>query len=84
MKQQEIIKRARKHALLFIKRNATVRSVAEETGFSKTTVHLDLYRIQQDYPDLFGKVQEKINFHNQVKSIRGGEATRKKKEKKKK
>lgn len=75
-KQKNMLKRAQKHALLFIKRGATIRSVAKETGYSKSTVQLDLHRIQDEYPQLHKKALEKVNLHKQVAPIRGGEATR--------
>jgi hypothetical protein len=81
-KQEEIKLRARKHALLFIERNADIRSVSKITGYSRSTIHLDLHRIEEYYPDLYNKVLEKINFHQSVKHLRGGYATQEKRRKK--
>jgi putative DeoR family transcriptional regulator, stage III sporulation protein D len=84
MKHEEIRNRAIKHGLLFIKRGYTIRKVANETGFSKATVHLDLRRLQRINPDLYKKIEEKIIFHLTSRHIRGGESTKKKWERKKK
>lgn len=74
---EKIKKRAIKHGLLFIKRNQTIRTVAQQTGFAKGTVHLDLHRLEFIRPELFEKVKQKLEFHLQVRHIRGGEASRK-------
>jgi hypothetical protein len=83
-KQSEIEKRAIKHGKLFIEKNATIRSVAKETGSNKSTVHLDLHRLKEIHPALFEKVEQKLNYNFAVKHIRGGESCRKYWEKKKK
>lgn len=84
-KKADIIKRrAIEHGLLFIKRDATVRTVAKETGLSKSTVHLDLLRLQEVHPGLWEKVKEKLALNFALKHIRGGEVTRKKAERKRK
>jgi putative DeoR family transcriptional regulator (stage III sporulation protein D) len=83
-KSDAIKKRAIEHGILFIKRDATVRSVAKLTGYSKTTVHLDLYRLEEIHPYLFQKVKEKLKLNTAVRHIRGGEATKKIAERKKK
>lgn len=71
--KSEIVKeRAIKHGLLFIKRNATVRSVAKLTGASKTTVHLDLLRLEKIHSELYKKVREKLDYNMAVRHIRGG------------
>lgn len=81
-KLEEIKIRAIKHGRLFIKRDATVRTVAKESGFSKSTVHLDLHRLEFIHFDLYKKCMKKLNYHKSVRSIRGGEASRKKHERK--
>lgn len=78
MNRQDIIKkRAIEHGLLFIKRNATIRSVGKETGADKTTVHLDLHRLEKYHPALYLLVKEKLDFNAKVRHIRGGESTKK-------
>lgn len=82
-KEDKIEERVLKHARLFIKRNATIRSVAKETGWSKSTVDKDLrVRLPLIHMPLFEKVTEKIVLHRSVRHIRGGESTRRKWEKK--
>ena len=76
-KSEAIKKRAIEHGMLFIKRNATVRSVAKLTGCSKSMVHLDLHRLEEIHPALFEKVKEKLDYNMAVRHIRGGEATKK-------
>jgi putative DeoR family transcriptional regulator (stage III sporulation protein D) len=83
-KAELINERAIKHGLLFIERNATIRSVAQETKNNKSTIHLDLHRLESIHPDLYKLVQEKLEFNSSVKHIRGGENTRKMWEKRKK
>lgn len=84
MKQDLIKKRAIEHGLLFIKRDATIRSVGKETGTDKTTVHLDLHRLEEYHPALYQLVKEKLDFNASIKHLRGGESTRKIWKKKKK
>lgn len=81
-KQEQIKERALKHGRLFIKRDATIRDVSKETGFSKSTIHLDLHRLEEIHFELYRKCMEKISFHKRVRSVRGGEVTRKKYERK--
>lgn len=73
-KAEAIKERAIKHGMLFIKRNATIRSVAKETGHNKSTVHLDLYRLQEFHLELFQLVEKKINQNINVRAYNGGEA----------
>jgi hypothetical protein len=77
-KAEKIKERAIEHGMLFIKRDATIRSVAKETGYNKSTIHLDLHRLEKIHPALYEKVLLKINFNYSTKHHRGGEATRKK------
>lgn len=71
--------RVLKHARLMLERGATVRSVAQKTGYSKTTVFLDLtQRLQEINYDLFLKVEEILEYNASVRHLRGGEVTRKK------
>lgn len=83
-KHEAIVKRSIEHGMLFIKRDATIRSVAKETGYNKSTVHLDLHRLEKVHPALYDKVKEKLSWNSATKHQRGGEATRKKYERKNK
>jgi putative DeoR family transcriptional regulator (stage III sporulation protein D) len=81
---EEMNARVLKHARLFIKRDANIRSVAKVTGWSKSTVEKDLnLRLPLLHMELSEKVQEKISYHRNVRHIRGGEATRSKWDRKK-
>jgi hypothetical protein len=83
-KQEEIKERAIKHGLLFIKREfKTIRALAKYTGFNKSTVHLDLHKLEEFHPALYEKVKEKLDFNNSTKHIRGGESNKKNIERKK-
>jgi putative DeoR family transcriptional regulator (stage III sporulation protein D) len=80
-KKEEIEKRAIDNGLLFIQRDVkTIRDLAKKTGQNKSTIHLDLHRLESIHPELFHKVQEKLNFNNNAKHIRGGQARKKKAE----
>lgn len=77
--REEIVSRILKHARLFLERDNNIRSVAKITGWSKTTVHLDLVdRLPQVYLDLSKKVLEKIEKQKAIKHLIGGYATQQK------
>lgn len=60
---------------------ATIRSIAESSDISKSTVHKDLvYWLPQipGHDELKEKVKNKIEQNTKERAIRGGEATRKK------
>ena len=62
-----------------IETNKTVREIAKETGYSKSTVHKDLTeRLGQVNPPLFEEVTKILAYHKAVRHIRGGQATRNK------
>lgn len=55
----------------------TVRQTAQRFGLSKSSVHKDIHeRLKILHPGLFMEVQAVMNFHHQVRHLRGGEATR--------
>ena len=57
----------------------TVRTIAKDFGVSKSTVHKDLTdRLPELNPTLAKEVKEILEYHKQVRHIRGGEATKKK------
>lgn len=83
-KSEAIEKRVLRHARLFIKRGATIRSVAAETKWSKSTVDLDLRRrLPELHFELYERVVEKLQYHKTVRHVRGGESTKLRWEKKK-
>lgn len=60
-------------------KNATVRSLAKETGYSKSTIHKDLSeRLKNISGTLYEEVREKLNINKEERCIRGGEATKQK------
>lgn len=56
----------------------TIREIAEKTGISKTWVHFNLMKLRDIDNDLFLAVRIRLENHNKMKHIKGGEATRRK------
>lgn len=57
----------------------TVRTIAKQFGVSKSTVHKDLTeRLPRVNPALAEEVKEILQYHKSIRHIRGGEATRRK------
>ena len=66
-------------ALYIIKQRATVRAAAKEFGISKSTVHKDVKeRLKAIDPDLYAHVSLVLSYNKSVRHLRGGEATRRK------
>lgn len=60
-------------------KNPTVRSFAEEQGWSKSTIHRDLTdRLKLCDVSLYNQVQEILQKNKDERHIRGGEATKQK------
>ena len=77
--------RAIKEGYLMLDEESTVRSVAKIVGFSKSTVHNDVtIRLKEIDYDLYIKVQDVLNYNKKIRHIRGGEATKRKYQSKKK
>ena len=77
--------RAIKEGYLMLEEESTVRSVAKIVGFSKSTVHNDVtIRLKEIDYDLYIKVQDVLNYNKKIRHIRGGEATKRKYQRKKK
>ena len=76
---KKIEERIYQEADLFLKNYLTVRDVAKELKFSKSTVHKDLSE-RLKYVDslLYEEVRKLLDYNKKVRHIRGGEATRKK------
>lgn len=61
---------------------STVRAVAEKTGWSKSTIHLDVtVRIRLIDRELYEKCQEVLLINHKERCYRGGEATKNKRRK---
>lgn len=59
--------------------NKTIREVAEEFGVSKSTVHNDIRKRLLDIDKkLYEKVSSILEYHIDIKHIRGGESTKRK------
>ena len=72
-------------AVYIIENGATVRSAAKHFGISKSTVHKDLsQRLPQYNGTLYRQVRQILNLNKAERHIRGGLATRKKYQLKKK
>ncbi|WP_181346796.1 sporulation transcriptional regulator SpoIIID [Thalassobacillus sp. CUG 92003] len=57
----------------------TVRVIAKEFGVSKSTVHKDLTeRLPELNPELSQKVKKILDYHKEIRHLRGGEATKRK------
>ncbi len=74
-----IEERACQLAVYMVENGATVRSVANHFGISKSTVHKDLQqRLPQCNKVLYEQVLQVLSVNKQERHIRGGMATRKK------
>lgn len=59
--------------------NPTVRSIAHEFGWSKSTIHKDVTeRLQECDKSLYDEVNDIIQKNKDERNIRGGNATKKK------
>ena len=59
--------------------NKTIREIAKVFKVSKSTVHKDLNeRLKKINKNLLNELQEILNYHNNIRHIRGGESTKKK------
>ena len=75
--RQEIQERCIMLARHIIETGDTVRNAAKRFGLSKSSVHKDVHeRLKYVHPGLFEEVQQVMNFHHQVRHLRGGEATK--------
>ena len=72
-------KRILDEANYIIKTKETIREVASRFKVSKSTVHKDLHeRLMYISKDLYLRVQGIMEYHKEIRHIRGGESTRKK------
>lgn len=68
----------RELGMIVILRDMTIREIANKTGISKTWVHFNLMKLRDIDNDLFLAVRSRLENHNKMKHIKGGEATRRK------
>ena len=75
----DILERIKKEANYILETGHTIREIAKVFNVSKSTVHKDLSeRLSKIDNSKFLKVKEILNYHMNIKHIRGGESTRKK------
>lgn len=74
---QLISNRVLEEANYIIKTNKTIREIALCFKVSKSTVHYDLHkRLKNIDIFLYEQVRDILNYHNDIRHIRGGESTR--------
>lgn len=77
-----MIKRIMDEANYMIKTEDTIRTIANVFKVSKSTVHKDLHeRLLYINKDLYDKVYDILQYHIDIRHIRGGQSTKKKYEK---
>ena len=76
---KSIIKRVKEETNYIIKTNSTVREIAKVFKVSKSTVHKDRHErlLDIDYKDYL-KVEKILQYHTDIRHIRGGESTKRK------
>ena len=68
-----------KEANYIIKTGYTIRELASIFNVSKSTVHKDLHERLLDIDiNKYKKVEQILNYHTNIRHIRGGESTRQK------
>lgn len=74
-----ILERVKKEALYIIDTEKTIREIAKSFNVSKSTVHKDLHeRLINIDKKLYKKVEKILQYHTDIRHIRGGESTRNK------
>ena len=74
-----IIERIKEEANQILLTRMTIREVAKLYGISKSTVHKDLHeRLIKIDEKLFKKVKNILEYHTNIRHIRGGQSTKNK------
>ena len=77
--KKEIFDRVIKECKYILETGKTVREIACDFGISKSTVHKDLRdRLLEIDFSLYNDVSKILEYHTEVRHIRGGDATRRK------
>lgn len=77
-----IVKRIIDEAHYMIETKKTIREIAKVFKISKSTVHKDLHeRLLYVNRNLYNQVLEILQYHIDIRHIRGGQSTKKKYEK---
>ena len=81
--EERIINRVIEESNYMIETNKTIREIAKTFKVSKSTVHKDLKdRLKKIDINLYDKVKEIIDYHIEIRHIKGGESTKEKYKKK--
>lgn len=76
---KRILERVKREGEYIINTGKTVREMAEIFGISKSTIHKDLReRLIEIDRDMYNKVSNILQYHMDIRHIRGGESTRRK------
>lgn len=74
---KKIINRVLEEAQYILDTNKTIREVAKIFNVSKSTVHKDLQdRLIKLDINKYKKIKEILQYHTQIRHIRGGESTK--------
>ena len=75
--REDVEKRCVSLGRYIVRTGATVRQAAQAFGMSKSSVHKDMHdRLRGIHPGLFAEVEEILRYHQAVRHLRGGAATR--------
>ncbi len=76
---KKIIERVLEESKYIIDTGKTVREMASIFGISKSTIHKDLRdRLMEIDIDMYKDVSNILQYHTDIRHIRGGESTRRK------
>ena len=76
---KKIVSRVIEEGNYILKTGRTVREMAVIFGISKSTIHKDLRdRLLEIDKDMYEKVSSILQYHMDIRHIRGGESTRQK------
>ncbi len=76
---KRIVKRVLKEANYMIETEKTIREIATIFGVSKSTVHKDLKeRLWKIDTKMYSEVSSILQYHIDIRHIRGGESTKQK------
>lgn len=76
---KRIIMRVLEESKYIISTGKTIRQMASDLGVSKSTIHKDLReRLLEIDVDIYQKVSKILQYHTDIRHIRGGESTRRK------
>ncbi len=74
---KRIIQRVLEESEYMLKTNQTIRQIAKKFNVSKSTVHKDLKeRLIQIDVNKYKQIKQILQFHTEIRHIRGGESTK--------